>query len=76
LDAFLALYTQNLCAQAAQAYSDFSRAWNTEQVTATHWQSLMAHWPELLAHALDWQAQLNDLGDCATNLLNCIKNQV
>jgi uncharacterized repeat protein (TIGR03837 family) len=69
LDAFLELYLAGLSPAAAQALTDFWRAWNAGQAGAASWQALLEHWAEVESHAGNWSLQQASHADLATTLV-------
>jgi len=69
LEAFLALYLQNMPADSAKALADFWRNWNNGEPLAASWQRLLAHWPALQHHAEYWAARQAQREDLAAKLV-------
>lgn len=72
LDAFLALYCDQLGAEAASAVRELWRTWNAEDDAnvGAAWRVFIAHLPELDTHARTWAAKLAQMPDLAANLLS------
>ena len=72
LNAFLALYCEELEHEAAAALRELWRAWNAEDSIhiAAAWRQFMAHLPAMRAHAKAWSRKLAEMPDLAANLLS------
>lgn len=68
LEAFLALYLQELSPPAAQAVRELWRAWNAGAGMGAAWQALQPHWAEWRAHAENWCAEQASRPDLAAAL--------
>ncbi|KFE55079.1 elongation factor P maturation arginine rhamnosyltransferase EarP [Pseudomonas syringae] len=69
LDAFLELYLAGLSQPAAQALTDFWRAWNAGHDGSASWLALMEHWPEIENHAGRWCLEQASHADLAAALV-------
>ncbi len=76
LNAFLAVYSQDLEHNAKTALIEFMQAWNQQMLRAEQWTALMKAWPRLCQHALDWVIYLESLGELTSNLVKCVKSKV
>ena len=72
LNAFLALYCEEIEHEAAAALRELWRAWNAEDSIhiAAAWRQFMAHLPAMRAHAKAWSRKLAEMPDLAANLLS------
>ena len=72
MDAFLALYCDQLGDEAASAMRELWRAWNAEDYAniGAAWRGYIAHLPELETHATTWAVRLAQIPDLAANLLS------
>jgi uncharacterized repeat protein (TIGR03837 family) len=72
LDAFLALYCDQMGGEAASAVRELWRAWNAEDDAnvGAAWRGFIAHLPELETHAGTWASKLAQMPDLAANLLS------
>lgn len=76
LEAFLALYTRGLSAEAGAAVLALWRAWNTEGQMADPWEKLLRHWPEIAAHAEQWCLEQGLQADLAAALVQFYLNWI
>ncbi|WP_409300069.1 elongation factor P maturation arginine rhamnosyltransferase EarP [Pseudomonas sp. KCJK8993] len=74
LEAFLALYTRGLSAEAGAAVLALWRAWNTEGQMAAPWEKLLRHWPEIAVHAERWCLEQGLQADLAAALVQFYLN--
>ncbi|MBS7661106.1 elongation factor P maturation arginine rhamnosyltransferase EarP [Pseudomonas lalucatii] len=74
LEAFLALYTQGLSPEAAQALGRLWRGWNAGEGVGEGWLALLPHWPELATHAQNWSRAQGARTDLATALVQFYRN--
>ncbi len=70
LEAFLALYTEDLTPQAEQALRGFWTAWNAGEGAGEAWGALLGEAPELLANAERWADRQVANGDLAGKLVS------
>jgi len=76
LDAFLALYTQGLSPDAAQAISGLWRAWNAGQNMTEHWLATRQYQVELANHAEAWCLEQALQADLAAALVQFYLNWI
>ncbi|MBC2659415.1 elongation factor P maturation arginine rhamnosyltransferase EarP [Pseudomonas sp. MSSRFD41] len=76
LEAFLALYTRGLSAEAGAAVLALWRAWNTEGQMAAPWEKLLQHWPEIAVHAERWCLEQGLQADLAAALVQFYLNWI
>jgi uncharacterized repeat protein (TIGR03837 family) len=69
LDALLALYCADMDAPLAELTRTFWQAWNRQSEMGLLWPQWRAALPALRAHACNWDTQLSEQNDLATNLL-------
>lgn len=76
LNAFLAVYSEDLNQQAKTALIEFMQGWNQQTLDLQHWQNLTTHWGALQRHAHQWVNRLENLGELTSNLVKYIKSKV
>ena len=76
LDAFIALYTKDLAADAAGALSDFWRAWNGVGDVESAWPRWSRALPALQKHAAHWADHYAQRENLAQKLVQFCANQV
>ncbi len=76
LNAFLAVYSEDLAPAAKQALTEFMQGWNQQTLELQHWQNLSNQWASLQKHAHQWVNRLENLGELTSNLVKTIKSKV
>lgn len=76
LNAFLAVYTEDLNHEVKTALIEFMQGWNQQTLDLQHWQNLTTHRSALQLHAHQWVNQLENLGELTSNLVKYIKSKV
>ncbi|UTW08263.1 elongation factor P maturation arginine rhamnosyltransferase EarP [Pseudomonas benzenivorans] len=74
LEAFLALYTQGLSAEAAGAVKRLWRSWNAGEGVGESWQALLPHWAALAEQADNWRREQGARIDLAAALVQFYRN--
>jgi hypothetical protein len=71
LNAFLHRYTEGLKPELKDAITQLWHNWNRGSDCTSAWNLCIANSDSWLEHSQNWCAQLDSLGDLASNMVRC-----